>query len=149
MYKKEDIISDLVDQKICRRDEIIGCSPQEVHWLEESFSPLKLPLAYKEFLLAMGNGAGSFLYFTDIYFPTLDGMQDDAIAMLEEEGEDFNLPDDAIVFSYADGHCFSFFRASEGDDPPVYIYLSGQGYPEPFKPFSENLKFSMRFHVPP
>ena len=44
--------------------------------------------------------------------------------MLSEHACHLSLPEDAFVFFLSQDSCFSFIRASEGEDPPVYAYDS-------------------------
>lgn len=94
---KHALISSLIEEKICLPAEVNGASPHEVSLLERSAN-LKFPLQYKEFLLGVGNGAGEFFVGTDIFLRSLDGLQDEAVYLLEENNEDFHLPIDAFVF---------------------------------------------------
>src|SRR3989442_2218268 len=57
MLNKEAIISCLIDKKICTKEEMEGCSLENVEMLEKNAS-LSLPLQYREFLLGIGRGAG-------------------------------------------------------------------------------------------
>src|SRR2546427_7147945 len=69
MLNKEAIISCLIDKKICTKEEMEGCSLENVEMLEKNAS-LSLPLQYREFLLGIGRGAGILFQGTDIFFPS-------------------------------------------------------------------------------
>jgi hypothetical protein len=80
----------------------------------------------------MGHRAGRFFQGTDIFYG--DGLFDlrqDAEELLEEdEGDEvIRLPEDAFVFAMHQGYEFTYFRLSEGDDPPVYQFMEGKGPP--------------------
>ncbi|WP_082591422.1 SMI1/KNR4 family protein [Duganella sp. Root198D2] len=126
--KKEVLISSLVDAGICHLDEVRGVTPEEVARLEANIGK-SLPSEYREFLSGVGRGAGRFLNGTDIFFAALDGLREDAIQLLRENEEDASLPDDAFVFSMHQGYEFTYFKISDGDDPPVYQYVEGNGSP--------------------
>lgn len=103
------------------------CSPEEVERLEEDLK-LKLPEAYREFLLWCGNRCG-FLR-SDRYF--WSDVKDSHREWLEETMEIHNLsmtliPSDAIIF-YVNhgGYVYAFICASEGDNPPVHAFWDGQ-----------------------
>ncbi|MGZ3581989.1 MAG: SMI1/KNR4 family protein [Ktedonobacterales bacterium] len=102
------------------------CTLEEVRSLEDLLGH-RLPIAYKEFLLWMGHGAGPFLRGTDVFFQDLPGMLEAAKDLLNENGIEDPLPDDAFIFYMHQGYQFMFFRLSDGDDPPVYFYGEGQG----------------------
>jgi len=104
---------------------VFPCSDQEVKELENELG-LKLPIAYREFLLWGGNGAGSFMQGSDFRYESLFAIQQIAKEMLEEDNSPDRLPADAFIFWMHGGYMFSFFRASEGDNPPVHHYCEGQ-----------------------
>ena len=104
-------------------DEIVGCTPEEVAGIEARFG-LRLPRVYREFLLAMGRGAGRFLRGTDVFYPTVLELRQWAEELLEECGRPFALPEDAFVFLTHQGYQFGYFHTGSGeDDPPTYRYL--------------------------
>jgi len=114
----------LIELRLASPDELLGCTQDEVIKLEVKLGIL-LPKAYQEFLLLMGNGAGKFLRGSDCFFRDLPSLKDWAIALLEENNFPESLPEDAFVFFMHQGYQFSFFRVSEGDDPPTYSYCEG------------------------
>lgn len=103
------------------------CTMEEVRNLEQKVR-LKLPLAYKEFLLWSGHGLGNFEIGSDFYYDELVEMQEIAPEILKANPvvnrPEFpqKLPDDAFVFWMHQGYQFTFFRTSEGDNPPVHYY---------------------------
>ncbi|MBD1912966.1 MULTISPECIES: SMI1/KNR4 family protein [unclassified Leptolyngbya] len=103
------------------------CSLEEVELLENDLK-LKLPDAYREFLLWCGNRCG-FLD-SDRYF--WSDVKDSHREWFEEAMEEYNLPMtlislDAIIFFAAHGgYIYAFIRASEGDNPPVHELRNGQ-----------------------
>ncbi|MGG6298063.1 SMI1/KNR4 family protein [Leptolyngbya sp. AN02str] len=102
------------------------CSLEEVELLEHDLK-LKLPGAYREFLLWCGNRCG-FLD-SDRYF--WSDVKDSHREWLEEAMEILNLPmtlvpSDAIIFYVNGGYIYAFIRASEGDNPPVHEFRNGQ-----------------------
>ncbi|CAK7007141.1 SMI1/KNR4 family protein [Saezia sanguinis] len=125
---KIKLISLLLEKKICKEEDIQGCSIAEIEHLEKS-AGLQLPGQYKEFLLAVGKGAGSFFQGSDIFFPLMNGLNKEAIELLEENDEEFDLPENAFVFLMHQGYEFDYFDTSNGNDPPVYQYVEGNGPP--------------------
>lgn len=111
--------------KISHPKSVFPCTAQEVNDLEATIG-LKLPLAYKEFLLWAGHGAGRLMIGSQFYYDDLLAIQEIAAEMLEEDKSPEILPKDAFVFWMHQGYMFSFFRTSEGDDPPVHHYCEGE-----------------------
>lgn len=126
---KQEIVKALVKSKIASVDEIKGCSEAEVIKLEKSIGSC-LPKKYREFLLGAGYKAGKLFQGTDIFFNNLKDIKETAIDLLIENDEAFSLPEDSFVFSMHQGYEFKFFLLSEGDDPPIYQYVEGDGDPK-------------------
>lgn len=114
----------LKELKLASPSEFLPCSQDEVVLLEQQFG-VSLPKAYQEFLLWMGHGAGQFLRGSDSFFKHLPDLQEWAVELLQENNFPEFLPKDAFVFLMHQGYQFSFFRLSEGDDPPTYFYAEG------------------------
>lgn len=69
--------------KLVTPDQFKGCTDQEVWQLEQRLG-VKLPQAYREFLLLMGKGAGQFLQSSDCFYQHLPELQTAAIELLKE-----------------------------------------------------------------
>ncbi|MEG3896350.1 MULTISPECIES: SMI1/KNR4 family protein [unclassified Microcoleus] len=110
--------------KLVNPHELMGCTYREITELEKKLG-FSLPEAYKEFLLWMGKNAGRVLQGSDCFFKHLPYLKEWAIELLEENQFPNTLPEDAFVFFMHQGYQFSFFRLSEGDDPPTYFYCEG------------------------
>ena len=91
------LIGRMVSAGYARTDEIRGCTPEEVAGIEARFG-LRLPQVYREFLLAMGRGAGRFFRGTDVFYPTVFELRQWAEELLEECRQPFALAGDAFVF---------------------------------------------------
>jgi hypothetical protein len=139
----------LVQLKIARPSEIVGCTPSEVQQVAlDQGSPL--PLRYAQFLSEMGRRAGEFLRGTDVFYPEVLRQRQDALELLIENESSLSLPDDAIVFLMHQGYVFLFIRASEGDDPPVYHYKEGnETFTRPSATFTQFLYDSLQVHAAP
>jgi len=128
---RKEIVSLLREYKIASDNEIRGFTELEVGQCEQSIgSPF--PDQYREFLLAIGHDAGFLFQGTDILFRNVENLielRKEAENLLEENGEAFILPFDAFVFSMHQGYEFNYFVLSEGNDPPVYQYVEGDGPP--------------------
>lgn len=128
---KKEIVNLLTEYNIANVKEIQGFSASEVEACEQALNS-KLPSQYREFLLAMGHDAGLLFQGTDILFQHVDQLLElrkEAEDLLAENKETFALPKDAFVFSMHQGYEFNFFVLSEGNAPPVYQYVEGEGPP--------------------
>ncbi|MBE9161631.1 MULTISPECIES: SMI1/KNR4 family protein [Microcoleaceae] len=114
----------LIELKLIRQDELVGCTPDEVMAIQQQLG-ISLPLAYQEFLLSMGRSAGKFLRGSDCFLNHLPQLQEWAVELLNENNFPESLADDAFIFLMHQGYQFSFFRLSEGADPPIYSYCEG------------------------
>lgn len=114
--------------------QIVGCDENEIKELESAVG-LKLPTAYKEFLRWAGNSLGDFEEGSEFFYDQdLVDLQRMAKDLLVDNNTPFELPDDAFVFWGHQGYQFTFFRTSEGDNPPVHYYIeAGQGEKEEIK----------------
>lgn len=124
------------------------CSEGEVAALEQQLG-VRLPAAYREFLLWMGHGAGAFLQGTDVFYDVLP-LTEAAQELLHEDGISAPLPSDAIVFYMAQGYQFMFMRATEGENPPIYFYNEGMSeapFPQLYASFTAFLEKEIEGHV--
>ena len=99
----------------------IPCSSEEVTQLEEHLK-IKLPRAYREFLLTMGKYFGPSCVGTECCYDDLFDLLETAEKILIFNKLPISLPNDAFVFTMHQGYQFGFLRLSEGDDPPIYWY---------------------------
>jgi hypothetical protein len=105
------------------------CLPAEVAALEGELG-VKLPAAYRAYLLHMGRSPDVFVG-TDWALRYLRRLQSGARTLLTENGEPFELPPKAFVFLMHQGYQFMYFIADGlNDDPAVYYYLEGHSGPE-------------------
>jgi hypothetical protein len=102
--------------------QAIGCTEEEIETLEKRVG-LKLPSAYHEFLRWMGKGDGRFWIGLGGFYEGLPRYNEWARELVRESGSAAELPSDAFVVFWDDNY-FYFLRTSEGDNPPVYAFLS-------------------------
>jgi hypothetical protein len=96
---------------------------EEVKELEVQLG-LLLPESYKEFLLWTGNGGGVWAGHNFDWRRVYRRNKNAALDAMELRGIEPILPADAIVFLvYQGGHSFAFIRTSEGDNPPVHLFM--------------------------
>ncbi|TMV50639.1 SMI1/KNR4 family protein [Paenibacillus mesophilus] len=128
---KIEIVNSLIQSGIAKPNEIEGFTELEVEQCEQAIG-FHLPHQYREFLLSVGHKAGLLFQGTDVLFQNVEGLLElrkAADDLLNENEEDFNLPSDAFVYSMHQGYEFNYFIVSEGNNPPVYQYVEGDGPP--------------------
>ncbi len=142
------LIERMVSAGYARTDEIRGCTPEEVAGIEARFG-LRLPQVYREFLLAMGRGAGRFFRGTDVFYPTVFELRQWAEELLEECRQPFALAGDAFVFLMHQGYELGYFHTGSGeDDPPLYRYVECDPAPvQNASSFSEMLREELEAHI--
>lgn len=139
----------LKELKFVSPDELVSCTDPEIIDLEKKLG-FSLPEAYKEFLLWIGKSAGRFLQGSDCFFEHLPYLKEWAVELLEENHFPYTLPEDAFVFFMHQGYQFSFFRLSEGDDPPIYSYCEGTNqtsFTKSHNKFSEFMAKEIELHA--
>ncbi|HBL14916.1 MAG TPA: SMI1/KNR4 family protein [Cyanobacteria bacterium UBA11162] len=139
----------LKDLEIVSPDELSGCTHYELNKLERQLG-IFLPKAYQEFLLWMGHGGGQFLRGSDCFFKHLPYLYDWGTELLQENNFPEPLPEDAFIFFMHQGYQFSFFRLSEGDNPPIYSYCEGKNqtyFSKIHNKFSEFMETEIELHA--
>jgi hypothetical protein len=148
MLYLEPIKQRLIALNLASPHDLIGCTMREIIELEQQLG-VKLPIAYQEFLRIMGKGAGQFLRGSDCFYDQLLDLQQAAGELLAENHFLGKIPDDAFVFFMHQGYQFSFFRLSEGDNPPTYFYCEGeqhQSFIKTHERYSEFLATEVELH---
>jgi hypothetical protein len=121
------------------------CTLDEIAELE-ALAGWSFPAAYRAFLAWMGHGAGAFLQYLTCFYPALPGLQTAARELLDVDSCQEHLPRDAWVMALLTGQHFTFFRLSEGDDPPVYAYRS-EWRRTPFCKIAHHLSDFLRIQI--
>jgi hypothetical protein len=143
----EKFVSEILDSGLATEQEVKPCSEEDVASFNESTGSIS-PVTYEQFLLKIGKEAGRFMQGTDIFYPGIKGLKNEAIALLEENEEEFELPEDSFVFSMHQGYEFLYFKLSEGDDLGVYQYVEGNGTSEKvWGSFTEFMEQSLKQHI--
>ena len=124
-HRIAELAAEIVASGLATASQMAGCSPGEVAEIERKF-PVKLPEVYRDWLLAMGRGAGDYLKGSDAFYPEILVIREWADELLAEDGRPIVLPSDAFVFLMHQGYQFLYFRTAEGvPDPPVLYYFTG------------------------
>jgi hypothetical protein len=124
----KQMIRALIQRGLATPYTLQGCPNEEIEKLEEHFN-IKLPDAYRDFLLTMGRGAGKLFEGSHFTYEHLFKLREWAEELMVEAKAEFDLPDDAFVFMMHQGYDFFFFQVSEGVDPPVDEFLEGKQVP--------------------
>ena len=107
--------------------KFLECSDEDIEQTRIEQDVEFLPRIYREFLLTMGYGAGTFLLGSAYTCNKLLDMKDAAKGIMELGNAQENLPDDAFVFFMHQGYTFCYFRTTnQDDDPPVFLYIEGK-----------------------
>ena len=127
-----------------------GITLDEILYIESIFS-IKLPNAYKEYLLLFGKESGNLLssYYTE--YPSVLENKEDAIYALNFDDRQLNkdkpkLKNSYFFFGQWQGYVFYFFDCEEDcKNPPVYILTDApkiEKYKDSFSEFirDEGLK---------
>ncbi len=101
---------------------IVPCTIEEVEGVEKQFG-VKLPAAYKEYLLWMGRAANRFFIGINCFYEDLEDNRSTAVEILKRDNLWNEFTQDAFFFSMYDQFQFHFFKLSEGDDPRVFHYM--------------------------
>lgn len=142
-----DDIRKLIDSGMASTEGIQGCSQEEISSLENKLGHV-LPITYKNFLFAMGNGAGKFLSDftftakelewarniafessqmkalerkeTEIDYNVMSAEEANAVFGDMTPSYEIELQASHHVFLLRAGDYYLYFDMKDGDDPPVY-----------------------------
>lgn len=103
---------------------IKGYDESEIHKAVD-FSKKKLPESYIEFLTLMGRKS-AFLGGGIYSINSLPILKEEAMAIMNISNKKFVLKDNDFVFWADGGIAFAYFNLDEGENPPVYGFISGQ-----------------------
>ncbi len=107
-----------------------GVKTATIAEIEKEFQ-VKLPAAYKEYLLHFGAACGSLLTSHYMTYPALKENRSDAIEMInfddrKSEADKPVLKDSYFFFGQWQGYIYYFFDcADEAENPAVYILNDG------------------------
>lgn len=118
---KEKILGTILDQK----RPTTGVTSDDIAELEAR-QGVKLPMAYKQFLMECGRSAGLLFYDVSAFFPQTRELKEDVREMLEEEGVDFALTESAFFFSGYMADQYNYFICDGAQDPAVF-HLDSRG----------------------
>jgi hypothetical protein len=136
----------LIQQGTISHTSLIGCNGKEIEFVVQHFG-CELPLAYREFLMIAGKGAGKLFQGTDIFYPRVLQLQEEAAELLAELEQPTLLPADGKVFCMHQGYEINYFVPGH-DDPPVFQFFEGQDLvTQPWPSLSEFIRSSIEDHL--
>ena len=102
-----------------------GIDSKVISDIETCFQ-LKLPLAYKEYLLNFGATSGNLLSSYYMTYPSLMDNKSEAIEMInfddrKSDNEKPQIKNSYFFFGQWQGYNFFFFECGADENPPVYI----------------------------
>jgi hypothetical protein len=114
---------------------INACTSEEIDKLKKLQNVENLPEVYVEFMLHMGKWCGDIFLGYDIvyHYISAHNMKEAANKLLQNDSKQALAKDD-FVFMNLQGHSYWFFPTTEGEDPPVYMYIMDDGADDPDYP---------------
>jgi len=125
----------LVEHSYGPETKITGCDEDEIRDLESEFN-VALPEAYKSCMRHLGKNPNGFRRGSEFAYPEMKRQREFAQKRVEENDVDFKFDESDFVFMGHQGYSFLFFDTDEGDNPPVYLFMS------PNEPYKLNDSFS-------
>jgi hypothetical protein len=132
--------------EVINSHEVQGCTEAEIQALEDTLQ-IKLPEAYREFLVWGGKGTIEFLrgstwrYFKGNFVDLQIESKDLLI-----ENHPLELPINTYIFLAHQGSIFFFFLLTEGDNPVIYKFMEGETeFRKEFCAFTEFLEYHLLY----
>jgi hypothetical protein len=126
MLNAKVLVARLISNGIAHPSEIRGCSEADLLALEQE-SGVTLPMAYREFMMTVGRGAGKFLQDVTVFYPDIKKLTQEVV----NELPNIKLPSGAFVFLQRLGEVFLYFVADGSSaDPPIYRWSERRGVAE-------------------
>jgi|SRR5450830_916505 len=129
-----------------RKENLVGCSDEEIEIIEKHFSCI-LPYEYRKFLSIAGKGAGKLFQGTDIFFPTLLELQEEAKSLLLELNLSNLFDGSEKIFCMHQGYEINYFKDLSAD-PTIMQFTEGCDIPiVAYDSFSNFIISSIREHL--
>ena len=142
----DEFIKQMENLKVLHRDSIEGCTTDEIAQLKKIQNIGKLPPLYVEFLSKLGKKAGAFGVGSDMFYPVLLELKEEAIYILDEEAG--LIPNDAFVFYIHHGYIVWYFRTDVINSSIFEINVDSrsEGSHEIFKDFAQLLDYFVELY---
>ncbi|RYJ14857.1 SMI1/KNR4 family protein [Halogeometricum borinquense] len=119
----EKAVELLVEHGYGPKEEIQGCTEEEIRELESEFN-ISLPEAYKSCMRHIGKHTNGFLRGSEFTYPYMKDLREYAVDMIERQDVEFEFEDTDFVFMGHQGYSFFYFNTQNGSNPPVYLFMS-------------------------
>ncbi|MFI0404525.1 SMI1/KNR4 family protein [Actinomadura sp. 3N508] len=131
----------LVAQGLAAADDFLGCSDEEIAAVVRAQRVIGLPALYRDFLAVMGKRPYPLMQGTDWAYRDLLELRQDAADLLDENGLDQAMLDDALVIAMHQGYVLYYIphASTAPPDPPVWTYVEGEEPSQSFATFREFL----------
>jgi hypothetical protein len=120
VFSPERLAQMLIESHLADSADITACSDLDISDIEGQYK-VKLPEAYKHFLKAFGKSSSRVLSDIDLMYPAITRQAE----LVARTLRGFKMPANSYVFLYRIDTVL-FFVTTEGDDPPVYRFCSGE-----------------------
>ncbi|WP_435172558.1 SMI1/KNR4 family protein [Actinacidiphila sp. bgisy145] len=128
-----ELVEPLVREGLAAREEVLGCSEEEVAVLMEAQGVTRIPDAYREFLRYGGRYPYWLTHTGEWHYDWLLDIKDTAREIVADEGQgewrDFTPYERAYVFQTHQGYEFFCFRPEDlaAPDPHFLVYNGRDG----------------------
>jgi hypothetical protein len=122
----QDLESTLIQSGIAAREDLVGCSPEEIAALEQRYGAL--PDSYRQILALIGHGAGllvddaEFWIYVDQIELIPEQIQEFLDEVRAEGGKVPDFPPNAFFISARYGEFPHYVLTGGGPDSAVYVY---------------------------
>lgn len=131
---REDLVTMLLENGICRREDIAGIAEDDIAAIEDDIGA-SFPWQFREFMLAVGQGAGAYLHGEGFF---ADRRQ--VSELLQQLGQT-HLDLQPLTSALHRGRgvyplsvtveAFRFFKLGTGQDPVIHEWRVGMDWPRP------------------
>ena len=118
------LVAAIADGVVATAEQVQGLAQCEIDEVEHD-QGVPLAPSYRRFLELVGRGAGRFLQGSDVFYPSVLGLGQDARDLLEENRVGFGWTAEDRVILMHQGYQFDFLRGT-GPDPEVWSYSEGE-----------------------
>jgi hypothetical protein len=124
-YSIKEFRGYLVSEGLAKSENFTGCTEEEIQHLMDVQQVEKIPKLYYDFLILMGKRPYPLMVGTDWSYKHLLEIKEWSIELIQEEGEDPSLLDDALVIAMHQGYMMYYipFISMVSEDPPVWVYV--------------------------
>lgn len=108
-----------------------GCTDADISAILQAHGLSQMPHVYEEWLRQYGRGPGRDPIFHrqggTAYMPGVLENSAEARTIMAGMPTSYELPPNALVVSTWQGYMFEFVVIDEDDDPPLLVYIEGEG----------------------